>query len=112
MFTYLSKMLFVQFIIETHSEYLFRRLRYLTHLWYKDIDKGTKIVIPKEYWNAYYFNKVENVTIENPKIFEIYVHNNDGEVNRPFGEGFLDIATQNHLDYLSLFNIDNKTKNN
>lgn len=112
MFIYLSKELNIQFIIETHSEYLFRRLRYLTHLWYKEIELGTYTGIPKEYWNSFYFNKKENVTIENPKIFEIYVEDSDGKINRPFGDGFLDIATKAHLDHLDLLNINNELNKN
>lgn len=112
MFVYLSKELNIQFIIETHSEYLFRRLRYLTHLWYKEIELGTDMGIPKEYWNSYYFNKKENVSIENPKIFEIFVEDNEGKINRQFGDGFLDIATKAHLDHLELLNINKELNKN
>ncbi|MCZ2460108.1 MAG: ATP-binding protein [Chitinophagales bacterium] len=102
-FIYLSKKLNVQFIVETHSEYLVRRLRYLVHLWYKDDKKGLESGIPKEYWNAYYFNKKENTTFENPQIFEIYVSDEDGFLNRQFGEGFLDISTSLEIENLDLF---------
>jgi hypothetical protein len=112
MFVYLSKELNIQFIIETHSEYLFRRLRYLTHLWYKEIELGTYMGVPKEFWNAFYFNKVENISLENPQIFEIFVDNEDGNLNRSFGEGFLDIATKSHLDHLELLNINKKSNKN
>lgn len=107
MFIYLAKELNAQFIIETHSEYIIRRLRFLTHLWYKNKDEGTYLGAPKEFWKAYYFNKKEKVTLENPQIFEIYVSDENGNLNREFGEGFLDIATEAELENLKLLKINN-----
>jgi hypothetical protein len=40
------------------------------------------------------------------------VDNEDGNLNRSFGEGFLDIATKSHLDHLELLNINKKSNKN
>ena len=111
MLIYLSVEFQIQFIVETHSEYLFRRLRLLTHRWYKDYDARAWSAVPRDYWNSYYFNRNENVTTDNPKIFEIYVENEDGQMNRPFGEGFLDTATESQIEHIKLFSFKNLSNN-
>lgn len=64
----------LQFIIETHSEYMIRSSQ-LIHL--KQINKDTNI------FSVYYFH-------ENGPYQMKYL--NDGSFNKPFGEGFLDVV--------------------
>lgn len=68
----------IQFIVETHSEYIIRRLQLLTAL---------ELITPKDV-NLYYFNygkKSKNE--ENYWKIEI---DEDGRLSRTFGEGFID----------------------
>lgn len=101
MFIYLSREFGVQFVLETHSEYLIRRLRYLTALWYSN--PNAPDAVPKEFWTAFYFNRPDQASRDVPRVFEINVVDEEGNLNRSFGPGFLDIATQSELDYLDLF---------
>jgi len=74
-----SKRFKVQFILETHSEYLIRKLQYLTA---KNEIKPNDSVI-------YYFNDKENelkITIINIK--------EDGRLSKPFGSGFFDESSK------------------
>ena len=64
----------IQFIIETHSEYMIRSSQ-LIHL--KQVNKDTNV------FSVYYFH--ENGPYE-------MKYRNDGSFNKPFGEGFLDVV--------------------
>ena len=65
-----------QIIIETHSEYLIRKLQYLVAT---NIIKSEKIVL-------YYFNKNDNNAFKKINI------DDSGSLNKSFGEGFFDEA--------------------
>jgi len=81
MFVKASKLFGIQFIIETHSEYLIRRLQYLTAR--KDID-------PKDI-SIYYFNNPSNISEGENQINKIEISSN-GNLSREFGTGFFDEA--------------------
>lgn len=69
----------IQFVIETHSEYLIRNLQYLTAT--KKIKSGdTKI---------YYFNQPESKDFKIEPYREIQILD-DGRLSNEFGEGFFD----------------------
>lgn len=65
----------LQFIIETHSEYMIRSSQ-LIHL--KQVNKDINV------FSVYYFDK-DNGPYE-------MKYRNDGSFNKPFGEGFLDVV--------------------
>jgi len=77
-------------IIETHSEYLIRKLQYLTAK--KQIDKNDLVI--------YYFNQKNN-DVPNDVFFPINV-NDDGKLSREFGPGFFDEADNIALDIFLL----------
>jgi hypothetical protein len=69
----------IQFIIETHSEYMIRNFQYLTAT--KQIpSNGTKI---------YYFNQPDSKDFKEAPYREIEILN-DGRLSNEFGEGFFD----------------------
>jgi len=70
------------FIIETHSEYLIRKLQYLTA-------KGT---LKPEDVIIYYFNHPDNIPEGEKHIKKITIKN-DGSLSDDFGKGFYDEAT-------------------
>jgi predicted ATPase len=86
MFIDASELFYIQFIIETHSEYLVRKLQYWT----------AKKVIKPEDTAINYFDKgkVKRITI-----------NEDGSLNNRFGPGFFDEADNIAI---SLFNLQNQ----
>ena len=71
----------IRFVLETHSEYLIRKLQYLT----AKNDIGTNDV------NIYYFNADEFVTAEEKKVKKINI-NGFGALTDTFGPGFFDEA--------------------
>ena len=81
-----------RFIIETHSEYLIRKLQYLVG---SDKLKADKVCI---YYLSAAFNKDENPVIKRIKI------NDDGSLNDIFGKGFFDEAIHWQLELLHLKN--------
>lgn len=83
----------INFIIETHSEYLIRNLQLLVAEKFQNLDREKAII--------YYLNN--NDSDEQIKKLSI---NDDGSLNGRFGEGFLDEATQKAL---KLMVIKNKT---
>jgi predicted ATPase len=71
----------IQFIIETHSEYMIRNFQYLTAT--KQIpSNGTKI---------YYFNQPDSEDFKEAPYREIEILN-DGRLSKSFGSGFFDEA--------------------
>jgi predicted ATPase len=82
-----------RFIIETHSEYLIRKLQYLV----SSIDSG----LQKEDVIMYYFNDDEAVSNTEPKVKEIFI-NEDGGLTDSFGPGFFDEATKLQFDLIKL----------
>lgn len=87
----------INFIIETHSEYLIRKLQYLT----AKNDINTEDVV------IYYFNADKHVTTQEPKIKKIEIREN-GNLSETFGPGFYDETTRLQFDLMKL----NQEQNN
>jgi predicted ATPase len=81
----------VKFILETHSEYLIRKLQYLTAK--KEINTDDSVV--------YYFNADEYVNNKEPKVKEIFI-DKFGGLSDTFGPGFYDEATKLQFDLIRL----------
>ena len=87
----------VHFVLETHSEYLIRKLQYLTAK--EDADKDDVII--------YYFNDDKYVTDKEKKVKEIKI-NKFGGLTDNFGPGFYDEATSLKFELMKL----NQAQNN
>jgi predicted ATP-dependent endonuclease of OLD family len=80
----------IQFVVETHSEYIIRRMQYLvanTHF-------GKNKTLPKistENTNIYYFNDPKELEKETDYTFEINFKK-DGGLTKSFGPGFFDVT--------------------
>jgi predicted ATPase len=83
----------INFIVETHSEYLIRKLQFLTA---KGDLKTNDTVI-------HYFNNDKYVSIKEPKVKQIFI-NYDGGLTDNFGPGFFDEATTLQFDLIRLQN--------
>jgi predicted ATPase len=81
----------IRFIIETHSEYLIRKLQYLTAK--KEINLNNTVV--------YYFNSDEYVNNKEPKVKEIFI-GKFGGLSDTFGPGFFDEATDLKFQLMKL----------
>ena len=86
----------IQFIIETHSEYLIRKLQYLT---------AKKEIKPND-TKIYYFHDPENIPKGQKHVKEINILE-DGSLSDDFGPGFFDEAINLKLDLLKLKNQKN-----
>ena len=84
-------------IIETHSEYLIRKLQYLTA-------KGD--ISPYD-TSIYYFNADKYVSQQEPKVKQIEIREN-GNLSDTFGPGFYDETTRLQFDLMKL----NQEQNN
>jgi predicted ATPase len=73
----------IQLIIETHSEYLIRRLQYLT----------AKKEINPDFTQIYYFHPPDNVPKGETQIKKINLLK-DGRLSTEFGSGFFDESTK------------------
>ncbi|MBO2546016.1 DUF3696 domain-containing protein [Salegentibacter sp. BDJ18] len=80
-----------KFIIETHSEYLIRKLQFLTAK--KDLSTENTII--------YYFNADEHVSHEEPKVKKIEI-TETGNLTENFGPGFFDEATRLQFDLMKV----------
>ena len=93
----------VRFIIETHSEYLIRRLQILT----------AEQKITPDYTSMYYFYEPERVPSDRKQVEKINILP-DGRLDNDFGEGFYDMAVNMKFDLLRIKNNqpkkDEKTK--
>lgn len=87
----------VHFIIETHSEYLIRKLQYLTAK--EELTTNESVI--------YYFNDDEYVSKNEKKVKKIEI-NKFGGLTDTFGPGFYDEATTLQFELLKL----NKERNN
>jgi len=87
----------VHFIIETHSEYLIRKLQYLT---------AKKEIVQDDVF-IYYFNEEEYVTDKESKVKEIKI-DQFGGLTDSFGPGFFDEATSLKFELMKL----NQAQNN
>jgi predicted ATP-dependent endonuclease of OLD family len=83
----------IKIIIETHSEYLIRKLQYLTAN--KAIGPGASVI--------YYFNHPNEVAKGSEQVKEIKILE-DGSLSDDFGPGFFDEATNIKFDLLKLKN--------
>lgn len=81
----------IHFIIETHSEYLIRKLQYLTAQ--KELKKDDVVI--------YYFNADEYVNNKEPKVKEIKI-NETGGLTDTFGPGFFDESTSLKFELMKL----------
>ena len=85
----------IRFVIETHSEYLIRKIQNLTAL--KRCDKNDIVI--------YYFNsEKERKNNNKPTSFKITLNEN-GTLSESFGAGFFDEAGKLSLELLSLNSI-------
>ncbi len=85
------------FIIETHSEYLIRKLQFLTAS--KKVGTDKSII--------YYFNADKYVTANEPKVKPIEIRKN-GNLSDTFGPGFYDEISRLQFDLMML----NQEQNN
>jgi predicted ATPase len=85
-----------KFIIETHSEYLVRKLQYFV----------AKNRFEEKDGVIYYFNNPNNIPKGEDQIREIKI-NKDGSLSDDFGSGFFDEATNIKFDLLRLKNTEN-----
>lgn len=87
----------IRFIIETHSEYMIRKLQYLMADKTRDLDTKDALV--------YYFNSDKNVNESEgePKIKKISL-DKSGSLSDDFGPGFYDEAINLEFDLLKLKN--------
>ena len=79
------------FILETHSEYLIRKLQFLTSK--KELSPEQSII--------YYFNADKYVSHEEPKVKKIEI-TPTGNLTDTFGPGFYDEATRLQFDLLKI----------
>ena len=85
----------IHFLIETHSEYMIRKLQYLI---------GKKnYQIKSEEVAVYYINRDQDVSKKEPKMKEIIIRE-DGILANSFGPGFFDEATKLTIDLLTIKN--------
>ncbi len=84
LFVSLSSKFSCHFIIETHSEYLIRKLQILT------IDKNS--YIKKEDIQIYYFYHPNAIPEGKSQILSINIEN-DGSLSNAFGKGFFDVSS-------------------
>jgi predicted ATPase len=86
----------IQLIIETHSEYLIRKLQYLT----------AKKDITPDLTQIYYFNSTATLAVGEKQVKKINIEE-DGSLSDEFGKGFFDEADNIAID---LYNL-NKRRN-
>ena len=87
----------IQFILETHSEYLIRKIQYLI---------GKKEFDNKDV-NLYYFYPPDKVPKGEPQVKRIDIEK-DGRLTDEFGSGFFDEADNLAID---LFQLSKSQKN-
>lgn len=87
----------IQFIIETHSEYLIRKMQYLT----------AKQKIKTEDTVIYYFHDPNEVPAGEGQVKKIQILE-DGSLSDDFGTGFFDEAANLELELIRLKNIKNR----
>ena len=85
MFVEASKLFSIQFIIETHSEYIIRRLQYLTAK--KEIKSEDTII-------HYLFNPESEHTKQTNEQLRTIRIKEDGRLDKEFGTGFFDESTK------------------
>jgi predicted ATPase len=88
----------VQFIIETHSEYMIRKMQVLVAK--KGINSEPPIVNPDDI-SIFYINSQEDIAEEEPQVKSIEICT-DGRITTPFGSGFFDEADNHAMELLRL----------
>ena len=88
-----NKQFNIQFIIETHSEYLIRKLQYLT-------GKGELKPVDT---SVYYFHHLDNIPQGEEQVKKIVIQE-DGSLDGDFGTGFFDEALNWKLELMKLKN--------
>jgi predicted ATPase len=83
----------VSFIIETHSEYLIRKLQYLTAK--KEIESKDTVI--------YYFHHPDEIPKGEKQIKKLTIRD-DGMMDGDFGEGFFDESSRLTMDLLKMQN--------
>jgi AAA15 family ATPase/GTPase len=81
----------IHFLIETHSEYMIRKLQYLI----------AKKKISSEDVEVLYINRDQDVSEKEPKIKKIIIRD-DGIIANSFGPGFFDEAARLTIDLLTI----------
>lgn len=97
MFVYASNSFDIQFIIETHSEYLIRRLQGMV---------VEKKISPKKV-KIYYFHHPDNIPEGEPQVYPINIES-DGALSKNFGKGFFDEAANLNI---ALYNFTKEQHN-
>jgi predicted ATPase len=92
-----AKEFHITLLVETHSEYLIRKLQYLT---------AKKEITPAD-TAIYYFYDPENVPAGKKQVERIRIET-DGSLDKDFGTGFFDEADNLAID---LFNITKAQRN-
>jgi len=92
----------IQFLIETHSEYLIRRMQFLIANSKFNKDKNLPIV-RNDLSKIYYFNNPNEITNQNDHVYPINF-NEDGSLDGNFGNGFFDEASNSAFDLYTLLN--------
>lgn len=87
----------IRFIIETHSEYLIRKLQYLT----------AKGEIQPEHTQIYYFYPPDDVPPREDQVKKINIQE-DGSLNKEFGRSFFDEADNLAIDLYTLLTQNRK----
>ena len=85
----------IQFIVETHSEYLIRRLQRRTAEFYNQKRKND-LSVPTDFTKIYYFYPPDNVPEGEKQIYKIEIEK-DGALTKNFGTGFFDEAGNEDL---------------
>jgi predicted ATPase len=85
----------IQFIIETHSEYLIRRLQRRTAEYYNP-KKKNDLSISTDFTQIYYFHPPDNIPEGERQIYPINIQK-DGALTKNFGTGFFDEAGNEDL---------------
>ena len=87
----INKRFGIRFIIETHSEYMIRKLQNLV----------SKKTVNKDKVKIYYFNSDKYVSEKEPKVKEIKLKT-DGVMENSFGPGFYDEAINLEFELLTI----------
>jgi len=88
----------VHFIIETHSEYLIRKLQVLVA---KKGEETNAPIISKNDISILYVNSPKDITEDEPQVKSIEI-GEDGRIKTPFGSGFFDEADNHAMELLRL----------
>ena len=98
----------IQFIIETHSEYLIRRLQVLTANTYTETNKNNEwSELETTDTQLYYFYQADAVPEGEEQVYKINIEE-DGALTKNFGKGFFDESSNLNI---ALYNFTSANKN-